>query len=88
MISEIIIFSVVNVIGFFTQFLPGAGEIPLKLPWGIDDIFVQAVTAFKTLAAAFPPFNTILTAFIIYISFRVIVKIIKVIPFVGNTIDA
>lgn len=87
MISEIIIYSVVQVVTFFTQFLPGAGQVPLKLPWGIDDIMVQAMGAYHVLANAFPPFSTILTAFTIYISFRIIVKVLKVIPFVGNMLS-
>ena len=88
MISEIIIYAVINIIAFFTQFLPGAGQIPLPLPWGMDDIMVQAVGSYKVLASAFPPFQTILAAFIIYLGFRIILKILKVIPFVGNTIEA
>jgi len=88
MISEIIIYSVTQVILFFAQFLPGAGIVPLKLPWGIDDIMVQAVTSYKFLASAYPPFQTVLQAFIIYISFRIVLKIVKIIPFVGNMIEA
>lgn len=87
MISEIIIYAVTQVITFFGQFLPGAGEVPLKLPWGIDDIVVSGVTGYRILASSFPPFQTVLTAFIIYLSFRIIMRLLKVIPFVGNTIE-
>ena len=87
MISEIIIYAVTNVIGFFTQYLPGAGQVPLLLPWGTDAILTQAVQAYKVLAGAFPPFQTILDAFTIYIGFRIIMRVLKVIPFVGNMVD-
>lgn len=88
MISEIIIYSVVQVVSFFTAYLPGAGQVPLLLPWGTDSILLQAVTAYKDLAIAFPPFQTVLTAFIIYMLFRIALKILKVVPFVGNMIDS
>ena len=88
MISEIIIYGVTQVVSFFTAFLPGAGQVPLPLPWGLDSIMTQAVQAYKALAGAFPPFQTVLDAFIIYLGFRLVLKIIKVIPFVGNMIDA
>lgn len=88
MISEIIIYAVVQVVSFFTAFLPGAGQVPLLLPWGTDAILLQAVTGYKLLAGAFPPFQTILTAFIIYLLFRIALKMLKVVPFVGNMIES
>jgi hypothetical protein len=87
MISEIIVYAVTRVVQFFTSFLPGAGQVPLKLPWGIDDIVVSGVQGYKVLAQSFPPFQTILTAFTIYISFRIILRLMRAIPFVGNTLD-
>jgi len=57
-----------------------------ELPWGIDSVLVSAVGGYKALAVFFPPLTVILTAFILYLSFRVILMVLKMIPFIGRSI--
>ena len=66
----------------FGTFLPKV-EV---LPWGIDTYLQQGVQGYKMLALYFPPFQTILTAFLIYLGFKIILQILKAIPFFGRII--
>lgn len=87
MIVEIIFYMITGIIDKLTGFV-GMGQVPLRLPWGIDDWFVQGVSGFKVLAQAFPPFNTILGAFVIYLLFRICLRLLRAVPILGRTISA
>ena len=87
MILEIIFYAVMNVASFFAQWMPGAGEVPLKLPWGIDDIMVAGIQGYKVLAQAFPPFQSVLNAFVIYILFRIGLRLLRAVPILGRTLE-
>lgn len=56
------------------------------LPWGIDGYLQQGVQGYKMLMIYFPPFETILNAFLIYIAFKILMQILKAIPFFGRII--
>lgn len=71
---------------FFAQYMPGNGDIPLKIPWGIDEILITGVSGFKNLALSFPPFGVIMQAFLIYIGFKIIMQLLKGVPILGRTI--
>lgn len=86
MILEIIFFALQYIIDTLTGFV-GGSEVPLKLPWGMDDIFVQAVSGFKTLAEIFPPFQTVMSAFLIYFLFKICMRLLRAVPILGRTID-
>lgn len=86
MLFEIAIYMLDTVINFFGSFLPNYGEFPILLPWGLDNLLIQGVTGFKILSTAFPPFQIVLQAFIIYIGFRIIMQLLKAIPILGKTI--
>jgi len=57
------------------------------LPWGIDAILIMAVGLFKAFVAIFPPMQIVFEAFLIYIGFRIILKLLRMIPFVGRAMD-
>lgn len=66
----------------FGTFLPKIDT----LPWGIDGYLQQGVQGYRMLALYFPPFQTVLDAFLIYIGFKILMQILKAIPFFGKII--
>lgn len=86
MIVEIILYTLSKVIDLFAQILPGYGTVPLPLPWGLDSMLVTGVQGYKVLSTAFPPMQVVMDAFLIYISFKIVVQILKAIPFIGRTL--
>jgi len=58
-----------------------------SLPWGLDSIFQQAVSGFKGFMAIFPPLQTVFNAFLIYLGFRIALRIVKAVPFLGRTVE-
>lgn len=67
-------------ISVFFFFFPEVTE----LPFGIDDYLETAVGRIRTLAESFPIFDTVLTAFLYYIAFRIGLKLILTIPVIGK----
>ncbi len=86
MILEIIMFAILSILGIFAQFIPGSGQVPLLLPWGLDDIINAGVVGYKTLSTAYPPFAIVLQAFIIYIGFKITMQLLKAVPILGRTL--
>jgi len=58
-----------------------------ELPWGIDDVLTTGIGGYHALATYFPPLNVVMTAFIIYIGFRVVLMILRAVPFLGRTLS-
>lgn len=56
------------------------------LPWGIDTYLQQGVQGYRMLALYFPPFQTVIDAFLIYIAFKIIMQVLKAVPLFGRTI--
>ncbi len=87
MIIEIIFYAIGEIINQLAQFFPGYGSFPLLLPWGIDSMVSGGVNGYKILANAFPPFQVVLTAFIAYLGFRIILRLLKAVPILGKTLS-
>jgi len=66
MIVYMLISVVISIVGVLFSLFPVIEE----LPWGVDAFIVQGVGGYKLLATAFPPLSTVMTIFLIYISFR------------------
>ena len=58
-----------------------------ELPWGMDSVVSSGISGYKGLADLFPPFETILTAFLIYIGFRFLIQVLKGVPFLGRMLS-
>jgi len=89
MIFDIVFYVLANIISLFGSIFPNydpTGSTLLQLPWGMDAIFVQGIQGYKVLAKAFPPMDTILTAFLIYIGFKITIQVLKAVPFLGKTL--
>lgn len=87
MVFEIIMYGIGVVITYLGQFLPGAGQVPLLLPWGLDTWVNQGVQGYKVLAISFPPFSVVLDAFLIYIGFKIAIRLLKAVPILGKTLS-
>lgn len=87
MILEIVFWLLMEIMSLFTFWLPNSGDVPLLLPWGIDNILVSGVGGYRMLMTVFPPFGTILSAFLIYFGFKIVIRLLRMIPIIGKTID-
>lgn len=58
-----------------------------ELPWGIDSVLVNGLGGYRAMAVFFPPLTVVMTAFIIYLGFRIVVMVIKAIPVIGKTVN-
>ena len=87
MIVEIIFSIFVDLTNRFVGVWPNAGQNPLTIPFGIDNILVTGITGYKILAQAYPPFNDVLDAFIILLIFKIVLRFIKMIPIIGKSLS-
>lgn len=86
MLVEIFFYIIYKVLEIFTLFLPANPDTLLKLPWGLDELLVNGVAAFKSLVIYFPPLTTLMTAFLIYLGIRVALRLLSAVPILGRTI--
>lgn len=63
--------------------LPSANS----LPFGIDSVMVSGIGYLRFFIIHFPPLGTVLTAFLIYVSFIISIKVIQLIPVLRNIVD-
>lgn len=82
MIITFILGLIVAILNTITAVFPTVTE----LPFGIDSILVTGIGGYKAMASFFPPLSTVLTAFILYLGFRLMLKFFKIIPVFGRAI--
>lgn len=87
MLVEIIFSIFVNLSNLFSGLWPNAGQVPLLLPFGLDNIISTGIIGYKTLAQAYPPFNDVLNAFNILLIFKIVLRFMKMIPIIGRSIS-
>lgn len=83
MITQTLFSAIFGLFGFLLSSLPQV----TTLPWGIDSILVGAMGTFRALMALFPPLQVVFTAFMFYIGFRLLLKLLKMIPMFGKAFD-
>lgn len=83
MIITIILQLVESIIKWLNTFLPPVQS----LPWGIDSVLVSGVGYVRYITVYFPPLGTLISAFLIYIGFIFLFKIIGLIPIVRNILN-
>jgi len=71
-----------NMINATLSFLPEVTE----LPFGMDEILVNAVGYFRQFMSYFPPLQVMFTAFMIYISFRLLLVVLRLFKLYNNPI--
>lgn len=54
------------------------------LPFGIDSILVQGVGYVHYVASIFPPIQSILSGFLYVVGFKIVLKVIRLIPWFGR----
>jgi len=82
MIFQILYFLIFGILSALTFWMPGYGDVPLLLPWGIDAIFVQMAGYFKGAIETLPYLQVVLTCFLIVIAFEIGMMFIKM--FLGS----
>lgn len=58
---------------FLFMILPEVDE----LPFGLDSTLVSGVGIFRSFMEFFPPFETVLVAFSIYLGFRILMSVVR-----------
>lgn len=82
MILQILFTIIFSLLGVLLFFLPGYGEVPLKLPWGIDELMQSIVGVFNTAIDSFPYLGTLSTIILLGIGFEIAMMFIKL--FLGH----
>lgn len=78
MIIEFLIILLIGVLQFLTAWLPtGPDSVGITLPWGLDDLLINAMSYFRAFIEIFPPAGVVLQAFIIYLGFKLGLMILK-----------
>lgn len=79
-----LIFAVpIIILGAFSTLVVGSSTVT-TLPFGIDSILVQGVGYIKFLATVFPPIDSVLNGFLYIIGFKVLMKLVRLIPWFGR----
>lgn len=73
MILFLLIQALVYVVGLFFAPFP----VVTELPWGVDSFFASGIGYFRHMMEFFPPFSTVLDAFLLYIGFRLAIIILR-----------
>lgn len=82
MILQILFFLIFGILGAFGSIMPGYGEIPLPLPWGIDSLFVTASNYFHGAMETLPYLQVVWTCFLLALGFELAMLIMKL--FLGS----
>lgn len=79
-----LIFAVpIIILGAFSILVVGSSTVT-TLPFGIDSILVQGVGYIKFLATVFPPIDSVLNGFLYIIGFKILMKLVRLIPWFGR----
>ncbi len=83
-----IIDALLNVVSSLGLELSSQFHLPIitELPWGMDATLTNAVGGYKAMAVFFPPLSIIMTAFLIYLGFRITIIVLRVVPFLREAI--
>lgn len=79
MITQAIFNVIFSLIGILLAWLPSINTFPEILSVDVDELLVNGVAYFTRLSEIFPPFNSILIAATTYISFKIIMVLLKVV---------
>lgn len=79
MIFELLFTIIFALLSLLTFYLPGYGQTPLQLPWGIDSLFQQMSSYFHAAINTLPYLQTTLTVFLYALLFELALLIFKII---------
>lgn len=82
MIFNIIFFLLFSLLTALLSWLPGYGDLPMLLPFGIDGVFVSAVSYFRGAIETLPYLEVVFNLFGIAILFEVALLILRL--FLGS----
>lgn len=73
MITYLLLTIIITLVGIIFSMFPTIDE----LPWGLDSIISDGVAGYKELATMFPPMETMMTVFLIYLGFKILMILLK-----------
>jgi len=82
MIFEILFFIIFGLLSALTFWLPGYGEFPLLLPWGIDGVLQKMVSYYRGAIETLPYLEVVLQCFMYAILFELALLVLKL--FLGS----
>jgi len=74
MITQFLFTIIITIFGAITQFLPDV----TTLPFGMDELLISSTGYFKGFMGIFPPLQVVFGAFMIYLSFRLLLILLRV----------
>jgi len=72
-----ILYLLIQIIIFVVSLVFAPFPTVTELPWGIDGVVETAMGNFRALMEFFPPFSTVLNAFLLYIAFRLGILVLR-----------
>jgi len=82
MIFQGLFYLIMGLLGLFASYLPGYGQVPLLLPWGVDGILSSIVSFYRGAMETLPYLRAGLNAFLIILAFEIGMLILKL--FLGS----
>jgi len=79
MIIQILFMLIFGILSAMASFLPGYGDIPLLLPWGIDEVFTNMSSYFHGAIETLPYLEIVLQCFLYALLFEIALFVIKLI---------
>lgn len=71
-----ILFLLIQALVFAISLIFAPFPVVDQLPWGMDAFFSSGIGYFRYLMDFFPPFSTVLTAFVVYIGVKVAIIVL------------
>lgn len=73
MITYLFLTIIITLVGIIFSMFPTIEE----LPWGLDSVLSDGVAGYKEIAEVFPPMETMMTIFLIYLGFKIALILLK-----------
>jgi len=82
MIFQILYFIIFGILSALSFWLPGYGDVPLLLPWGMDSLLTTASSYYHGAISTLPYLDIVMKCFLLAVTFEIAMMFIKL--FLGN----
>jgi len=72
-----ILFLLIQMLIYVFSLVLAPFPVVTELPWGVDAFFSDGMGYYRYLAEFFPPFSTVLQAFLLYIAFKLAIIVLR-----------
>lgn len=77
MIFQLLFSIIFGLLGVLLFFMPGFGDVPLLLPWGLDDVFVSVSSWVAGAVETFPFLSVVMDIFLYILLFEIALMVLK-----------